>query len=212
VSESRLAVRRSPLAHREPLAGHTGSPRLAEVPFIGKFILRADPQEVADRLRTVFGIGLPVEPLTSSTVLETALLWMGPDEWMLCTAPDKAADRSRTARDALAGIRHQLVDVSDYYTVIELAGAEARPLLMKLTTLDLHPRAFPAGMVAGSVFGRANATLWQTRADKDESGPVFRLFIRWSMADYLWCILAEAGREWGVPEQIPVKGETLTIG
>jgi sarcosine oxidase subunit gamma len=31
------------------------------------------------------------------------------------------------------------------------------------------------------------------------------------MADYLWCLLADAGREWGVPEQVPIKGEVLTI-
>jgi len=66
--------------------------------------------------------------------------------------------------------------------------------------------------VAGSVFGRANALLWQTRSDADEAGPAFRLFIRWSMADYLWCLAADAGREWGVPEQVSVKDEKLTIG
>ena len=119
--------------------------------------------------------------------------------------------RARKLAAALAGTHHQLVDVSDYYTMIELAGAKARELLMKLTTLDLHPRAFRAGMVTGSVFGRANATLWQAADDGESAGPVFRLFIRWSMADYLWCVLADAGREWGVPEQIPVKGEMLVV-
>ena len=31
------------------------------------------------------------------------------------------------------------------------------------------------------------------------------------MADYLWCLVADAAREWGVPEEQPVEGETLTI-
>ena len=57
-------------------------------------------------------------------------------------------------------MHHQLVDVSDYYTIIEVAGPKAREALMKLTTLDLHPRAFKPGMVTGSVFGRANAMIW----------------------------------------------------
>ena len=82
---------------------------------------------------------------------------------------------------------------------------------MKLTSLDLHPRSFSAGMVTSSVFGRVNAMIWQM-AEEGEGGPDFRLFIRWSMADYLWCLIANAGREWGVPEQVPVKGERLTIG
>ncbi|HEX9906355.1 MAG TPA: sarcosine oxidase subunit gamma family protein [Propylenella sp.] len=207
----RPAIRRSPLAHREPLAGENGAARIAEAPFLGKFILRADPPEAVERLRSALGLGLPFEPLTSSTAGGTSFLWMGPDEWMLVTPADAAAERLETARRALHGIHHQLVEVSDYYTAIEVSGERARELLMKLTTLDLHPRAFRAGMVTGSVFGRANATIWQTAGDADPGRPVFHLFIRWSMADYLWCLLAEAGREWGVPEQAPKKGETLTI-
>ena len=201
-------VRRSPLAHRAAIAGE--GVRIAERPFLGKFILRADPHEAVERLRVALGLGLPFDPSTSSTNGETSFLWMGPDEWMLVTPPGEAETRRREAADVLAGTHHQLVDVSDYYTVIQVAGARARELLMKLTTLDLHPRAFRPGMVAGSIFGRANATVWQM--PEEEAGePVFRLFIRWSMADYLWRLLANAGREWGLPEQAPIKGEVLTI-
>jgi sarcosine oxidase subunit gamma len=204
-------ARRSPLFHRPPIQDETGALRIEERPFLGKFILRSDPSESAKRLSDALGIGLPLEPLTSTTSGETSLLWLGPDEWMLVTAPLEAMERSAAARQALASVHHQLVAVGDYYTVIEIAGAKAREALMKLTTLDLHPRAFRAGMVAGSVFGRATATLWQVSDDAAEGGPVFRLFIRWSMADYLWCLIADAGREWGVPEQVPTKGETLTL-
>ncbi len=128
---------------------------------------------------------------------------------MLVTAPEEAAAVAEKARDALAGMHHQLVDVSDYYTTIEVAGPKARELLMKLTTLDMHPGAFRPGMVAGSVFAHANALLWLPLGAADDEA--FRLFVRWSMADYLWCVIAEAGREWGVPEEVPVKGEKLTI-
>jgi sarcosine oxidase subunit gamma len=210
VADTRTLVRRSPLWHRSPIEGEGGAVRIAEGPFLGKFILRGAPRAVEERLKDVFGLGLPFDPLTSSTFRETSFLWMGPDEWMFVTAPAEAEDRSGRARRALAGIHHQLVDVSDYYTVIDVAGPRARQLLMKLTSLDLHPRAFRAGMVTGSVFARANAMIWQTVADAESGGPVFRLFIRWSMADYLWCLIANAGREWGVPEQVPVKGERLT--
>jgi sarcosine oxidase gamma subunit len=72
----------------------------------------------------------------------------------------------------------------------------------------VHPRAFRAGMVAGSVFAHANALLWLPLGGDEEA---FQLFVRWSMADYLWCVIAEAGREWGVPEEFPVKGERLTV-
>lgn len=203
-------VRRTPLAHRSRIEGEAGAAALWEVPHLGKFILRADRHVAVERLRAALGLGLPFDALTSSTVATTSFLWMGPDEWMLVTAPHEADLRAREASEALAGTHHQLVEVTDYYTTIEVAGRRARELLMKLTTLDLHPRAFHPGMVTGAIFGRANATLWLP-AEATEAGDGFRLFVRWSMADYLWCVLADAGREWGVPEQIPVKGETLTI-
>jgi heterotetrameric sarcosine oxidase gamma subunit len=213
MAEPRMPYRRSPLFHRQPLAGEGGMVWIAEQLFGGKLVLRADPNEAVEPLRSALGLGLPFEPLTSATAGETSALWMGPDEWMLVTAPGEAAACEEKARAALAGVHHQLVDVSDYYTVIEVAGPKARDLLMKLTTLDVHPRAFGPGMVAGSMFGRAQALLWLPLGiDKEGTDDeAFRLFIRWSMADYLWCAIAEAGREWGVPEEGPVKGEKLTI-
>lgn len=205
------AHRRSPLFHRRPIAGEDGAIRIAERPFLGKFILRVDPKLAADLLLGVVGLGLPTTALASATAGDTSLLWLGPDEWMLITAPESAGEILANVRNVLRGIHHQLVDVSDYYTAIEIAGPKAREALMKLTTLDLHPRALKQGMVAGSVFGHCNPWLWQKQDDSAEGGPVFHLFIRWSMADYLWCLLANAGREWGVPQEVPVRGEKLTV-
>jgi sarcosine oxidase subunit gamma len=201
--------RRSPLFHRPPIQGEAGMLRMEEKPFLGKFILRADAEAASLLVRAALGLGLPVEPLTSAASGETSFLWMGPDEWMLVTSAAEAEMKFDAARKALAGVHHQLVSVGDYYTVVELAGAKAREALMKLTSLDLHPRAFKSGMVTGSVFGRVNAMIWLPSTVGEEA---FRLFVRWSMADYLWCAIADAGREWGVPEQIPLKGEALTIG
>ncbi len=208
--EAATPVRRSPLAGRTAIAARAGEISIAERPFLRKYILRADPHEAVERLRSALGLGLPFDPLTSSSSGETAFLWMGPDEWLL-VAGENGLGPVQQAAQALAGMHHQLVGVSDYYTVIDIAGPKARELLMKLTTLDLHPRAFRSGMVTGTILGRANATLWQVADDAAETGPAFRLFVRWSMADYLWCLLADAGREWGVPDQVARKGERLTI-
>jgi heterotetrameric sarcosine oxidase gamma subunit len=203
--------RRSPLFHRRLIEGEGGAIRMAERPFLGKFILRADPTLVTDLVHRSLGLKLPVEPLTSASLGDTSILWLAPDEWMVVSAPDKGDRHLVAARAELAQVHHQLVDVGDYYTVIELSGPRAREALMKLTTLDLHPRVFRAGMVAGSVFAHANAWVWHTADDAPDTGPILRLIIRWSMADYLWCAVAEAAREWGVPREIPVKGERLTI-
>jgi heterotetrameric sarcosine oxidase gamma subunit len=166
MAETGAPVRRSPLQHRAPIGG-TGV-RQAELPFLGKFILRAAPHQAVEPLRRALSLGLPFEPLTSSNSGDMSFLWMGPDEWMLVTPPGDALERSSAARQALAGLHHQLVDVSDYYAVLQIAGENARELLMKLTTLDMHPRTFRAGMVTGSVFGRANAMIWMPVGDDQE--------------------------------------------
>ncbi len=201
-----VPTRRSALDHRSPIEGEGAGIRIAERPFLGKFILRLNPDGAGDILLGAVGMSLPLVPLTAATAGDVALLWLGPDEWMLVTPPEQAAAAFADAGRALADKHHQLVAVGDYYTVIEVSGPSARETLMKLTTLDLHPRAFKAGMVAGSMFGRTHATLWQVSED------AFRLIVRWSMADYLWCVVASAAREFGAPEEQPLGGETLMIG
>jgi len=201
----------APLAHRTAIKAMEGAASMAERAFLGKLVLRVDPAAGDAAVTGIIGMSLPARACTSTRQGETAILWIGPDEFWIITAPDAQTSLLAGLAEAMAGLRHQLVDVSSYYTAIELAGPRARDMLMKLTTLDLHPRAFGAGQVAGSMFGRTQAVLWQVEADEAEGGPLFRLFVRRSTADYLWCLLAEAGREWGMPRQAPLAGETWQL-
>ena len=204
-----IPIRRSPLSERTPIEARRGAVHLAEIPFLGKQILRVDPKTGSAPVKKVTGLDLPAKPLGTAVSDDAALLWLGPDEWMLVTpAEDEGAIAAKLA-EALAARHHQLVDVGDYYTAIDVTGPKSRELLMKLTVLDIHPRAFEAGQVTGTIFGHANAVIWLV-SDID-GDPTFRLFVRWSYADYLWCLLADAGLEWGMPEQVPVSGERLVI-
>jgi len=137
------------------------------------------------------------------------MLWLGPDEWMLVTEPGSEEALFDQLKDALSETHCQLVDVSDQLTNIELSGARAREILMKLTTLDLHPRQIGPGDVAGTTFGSVTATLFVTDDVKKHETQRFQLIVRRSVADYMWCLLAEAGREFGLPEQQPRSGETM---
>jgi heterotetrameric sarcosine oxidase gamma subunit len=209
MADSIAPERRSPLAHRSSIAAERDAVRLAEVPFLTKHVLRVDPEIGGEAVKSALGLELPQEPLTSSRSDEVTCLWLGPDEWMIAGEDNGvAADLAEALAQELGETHHQLADVSDYYTVIEVAGPRARDALMKLTTLDIHPRALQVGQVTGSIFGHANAWLWLTGESEDD-GPAFRLIVRWSMADYLWCLLADCSREWGMPEEQPVSGEAM---
>jgi sarcosine oxidase, subunit gamma len=203
--------RRSPLAHRLPIKAMEAAARMGEIPFLGKLVLRGDPANIDGAVTEIVGASLPETACTVTRQSETSILWIGPDEFWIVTPPTDQTELAKGLEAALAGIHHQVADVASYYTTIELAGRKAREMLMKLTTLDLDARAFEAGQVAGSMFGRAQATLWQVDADDADGGPLFRLFVRRSMADYLWCLIAEAGFEWGMPRQAPLTGETWQL-
>ena len=200
--------RRSPLAHRDALHSSKGALRLSERPFLGKLILRLDRERDGAAAAGVLGTELPPASPMTATAGDLTLLWLGPDEWMIVTPPGREQDIASALEAALAGRPHQVAVVSDQFTTIELDGARSREVLMKLSTLDLHPRAFKAGEVRGTLLARANAIL-HLGAETPE--PVFGIFVRWSMADYLWCLIANAGREFGLPPQAPVDGERLVV-
>jgi len=205
-----MAEARSPLSHRDPIASANGTLALKELKFLGKFVLRGADDEIGAAVAAALGGAWPAVALATAEWENGTVLWLGPDERMVVVSDVEAIEIAGVFRAALAGMHHQFVEVSDYYTVIEITGGPAWKHLSKTTTLDLHPRAFPPGMAAGGTFGHAQAILWQTRGNPDDM-PAFRLIVRWSMADYLWCLLAECGREWGLPAQAPVAGERLTI-
>ena len=201
---------RSPLAHRAPLAGD--GLRLAERPFEGLLVLRGEWQVVGEPFRHEAGLELPRACRGTARGPDLTPLWLAPDEWLLATpAVERAAGLLPRLTVALADRHHQLVDVSDYHTVIELAGAAARDALAKLVAVDLHRRAWRLDEVLGTLLGKAVVQLWLVADEEDADGPAVRIVVRRSQADYVWCLLAEAGREWGLPAQAPVGRVPLEV-
>lgn len=193
------ARRISALAHRKAITV-AGTASLSEVAFLGKLVLRGNPAKIAKAVEGVIGAPLPSTVRATSKGARATAVWTGPDEWWLLTVPGSEGALAGGLGKALAGIHHQVADVTDYYTTIALSGPRAREMLMTLATLDLHPRAFKPGEAVLTNLGRSNPLLICTGSD------AFEIHIRISMADYLWCSLLEAGHEWGLPELAP-KGE-----
>lgn len=193
-------ARQSPL---HDVAGRLGAAsdiperiRLAEVPFLTQLTLRLDPSTpAAHAAAQALGVTLPTAPNTTSANGQVEVLWMGPDEWLI-VAPDGAAERLRTRLEgALEGDHASVVDVSAQRTVVELAGADARELLLKGCPLDVHPRVFGPGRCAQSTLARAQMLLL---ARSEE--PAYWVFVRSSFAEYLAEWLLDAAAEYrGAP-------------
>jgi sarcosine oxidase subunit alpha len=170
------AQRRSPLEHlADALAAASGpAVQLRELPFLPQFNLRGN----AD---AELGFPLPGEPNTVTASGDRTALWLGPDEWLLVgPGPEPQAGTA--------------VDVSANRTTIELRGPNARDVLMKGCSLDLHPRAFGPGRCAQTALARAAIVLHQA---SDE--PAYRILVRCSFAEYLAEWLMDAASEFGRP-------------
>ncbi len=123
------------------------------MPFRGKLILRGG-EAIHDPAARALGGALP-STMRTATAGETELLWLGPDEWLVLTPPERAEAAAAALRDALAGLHHAVVVVSDRMTGIRLAGGRAADVLNAGCPLDLHRSAFPPGAVTRTVLAKA---------------------------------------------------------
>lgn len=159
-------------------------------PFRGKLILRAGA-DVAVRAADSLGFALP-PTLRAARGDGIAALWLGPDEWLLLADADGSEPLASRLRAALAEHHHAVVDVSDRLAGIAVRGGRAADVLAAGCALDLHVRAFPAGMVTRTLLGKAQLVL-----HRPEDAAGFDLYVNASLAPYVWLFLENAAREFG---------------
>lgn len=187
------SLRRSPLApRRAELAAHrvegARGVRLAEEAFLTQVNVRIDPESAArQRIERGLGLALPLRPGLVSGDEQRAVVWLGPDEWLLVAPDGEAAWALQAVRTAMADEPGSAVDVSANRTTARLSGPMAREVLEKVCSVDLHPRAFGPGRCAQTLVGKTQAIVWQV-ADE----PSYRLMVRCSFADYLADLLLDA--------------------
>jgi sarcosine oxidase subunit gamma len=158
---------------------------------------RGDPSDasLAQALSGAVGSGglpWPTRPAECPTDGPHRVVWAGPDDWFVI-APAGSQEALMQALRAAAGSRHHAVtDVSSGYVVRMLAGAAARDVLAQGCPLDLHPRSFPVGQSAGTVFFKASVWMWLTG---DEA---FELLVRSSFVGYVEEMLRRCTLECGI--------------
>ena len=146
-------------------------------------------------------LGLASPPVAQAVSNGKGVLFrLGPDWWQLRCKGRKTADRLLKAKAAgPVGV----TDISDAYLAIGVAGPQARDVLAKAATVDLHPDAFPAGSAARTLFGRVTVIVSRL---EDGEPPAFDVTVSRSNARFLWHWLADAAREYGYT-LIPFAGE-----
>jgi len=162
---------------------------LGECPLMDMLNLRGNPQDAAfaAAVAAVTGLALPLQANTAALGAGRALLWLGPDEWMLQCAAGEAAGLEQALRAALAGQHFSVVEVGHGFTTLSVQGPGAGALLARGCPLDLHPRAFQAAQLAQTHIARANAIVLCRQTGTD-----YTLTVRRSFADYLFRWLSAA--------------------
>lgn len=132
---------------------------MTTAPAMARHVLRGRP-EALSAAEGALGFALPREACRSASLNDTHALWLGPDEWLLLSAPDAGlGDRLEAA---MGGHPHSLVEVSDRQIGLVISGVEAEAVLSVGCPLDLDPAAFPVGMCTRTVLSKAEIVLWRT--------------------------------------------------
>lgn len=159
---------------------------LRPAPATLRFVLRGEGG--------AFGLGLPTTPCRAAG---DWALWLGPDEWLLLTAPEEGeALRARVA-GAAQDRPFSLVDVTHRQRGFVLDGDGAAELLSGAVPVDLREAAFPPGMVTRTLFEKAPILLWRL------SGSAWRLEIERSFVTYVLGMLAAIAEGDGVALRLP---------
>ncbi len=167
---------------------------LAELTPPGQVNLRCDAQDprAARAVGGVLQCLLPVNANTVQSAAEVTVLWLGPDEWLILTAPGQEGALIARLREALGGLHAAVTDVTGNRALLRLSGPQARETLLKGCTLDLHPRGFRPGQCAQTLLARAGIILHQR-----DDAPTYDILPRRSFAEYVWLWLSDAMAEYG---------------
>jgi heterotetrameric sarcosine oxidase gamma subunit len=148
--------------------------QLVTMPPCSRFILRGCKSTFA-------AIGIALPDVCRATVSDDrALLWLGPDEYLLLGPGEPSPDAPQ-----FAGV----VDVSHRDITLFVSGPRAAEVINAFCALDLHLSAFPVGMCTRTAFAKSEIVLWRTSIDK------FRIEVARSFAPYVWACLEAARRE-----------------
>jgi heterotetrameric sarcosine oxidase gamma subunit len=163
-----MVARSQPLVAIVAASPDCAAVQLAVLPPATRLILRGE----------VIGMVLP-DVCRAITAADGALLWLGPDEFLLLASDDVVPVPNAAS----------VVDVSHRNIALSVSGARADWAINAFCALDLHPSAFPVGMCTRTLLGKAKIVLWRTAAD------TFRIEVARSYAPYVWACLQEARQE-----------------
>ncbi|MCH9845346.1 MAG: sarcosine oxidase subunit gamma family protein [Alphaproteobacteria bacterium] len=174
------------LIHLENFSNENYSFR--ELPHCHRLLIRGNPNDAhfMSGVKKATGIELPTNPYQALIHdADNIVFNMTPDEWWLhCQSSDDFNKFRKNLGDTLSNIHAAVVDISDYYTMLELEGDDLPKLLQKNSCFNFHPENFSKGDAVSTRYASCNIHVYA----KEQN--LFHVQIRWSHAEYFWDMLA----------------------
>tara|TARA_E500000331_G_scaffold358171_1_gene423192 strand:- start:5636 stop:6262 length:627 start_codon:yes stop_codon:yes gene_type:complete len=168
---------------------------MRELPTLEMINLRGDPQNsyFTAALKSVNGIILPIIPNTFNCVKDhTKILWLGPNEWLIINSLSTKPLFKRLCT-SMKKLHSAVTEVGDGKTTIRLSGPNARQVLSKGCSLDLHSEEFLPGHCAQTILGRSDIVV--SRMPDAANINIFDITVARSYAAYTWAWLEDAAQE-----------------
>ena len=140
--------------------------------------LRTDAEGVP-ALERVLGVALPRPGGLAPGNGSVMVFGLGPDEWLIRTAPEEEDEWLARLQEAAAGSFSAVVLVSDAWRVFTVAGPDTLDVLAQATGVDLHLSAFPAGRAVRAAFARISAVIHRV-----DDRPTFDVYVDAALARY----------------------------
>jgi len=197
---------RSPLQHAlvpgPHGAGGEAGIALAEIRNFGLVQVmarRGRSGDLAAAAQAHFGVATPYGPNAVQAEGAT-LIWSGPDQFLVLTRDGGDGALMEKLRQPFAGLA-SLTDQSHARALIRIGGPQARAMLAKLSSIDLHPQAFPPGAAAATSIDHTSVNLW--RGSDSDGQATFNLLVFATFAESLWHTMLDSAAEYGVDVRAP---------
>lgn len=184
-----VLLARRPLGGREdePLRvhGNFATVRLDEKPLQAAFELQFDAGDRAMEEALTHASGIQLTAINRVVANgATSAFWLGPGHSLIMIADPTSM---QTFERAVAVTGSSLIDVSDLWFTVSIAGKRSPDVLAKACAVDLDPLVFAPGAMAVTQFVRMRALIHHV-----DAAPTYYVYTERSFAVYVWAWLVDA--------------------
>ena len=169
---------------------------IEELPFIGKINLRGNTQDrdFLSNAGEVLDILIPTEPNTKIQNKELQVIWLSPNEWLLCFINNDNFIRIfEELNNKLNPEKTSITDTSENKTIIRIEGKHTTELLRKFMVLDIDNALKDNLQVAQTIFVKIPVLIIRNHLDQDKQS--FDIHVNRSHTTYLRDLLLDGCKQ-----------------